>query len=75
MKILWDQSSDRALSNPPRSYASYENAVKAAKKIVGDDPVPVIIAALPDGRFFPVAIGIKALQEFNIMHRGMCVAA
>ena len=56
-----------------RTYATYENAEKALKKACGnwDGRVPYFIAATPDGRFAPVAIGISLLP---LIHAGVTVA-
>lgn len=71
MKILWDNSSD--LNTARVTYKTYANAVKAAEKKIGHLDQRVIIASTPEGRFFPVAIGEKALQDG--VHFHMCVAA
>lgn len=72
MKILWDGNGGFA-SEPTRSYKTYANAVKAAEKLLGDLDHRVIIASTKDGRFFPVCIGTKAIQDG--VHFHMCVAA
>jgi hypothetical protein len=70
-KHLWDGNG--TFGQPPRSYATYESAVKKAKaEIKAEWPISFIIAATTDGRFFPVAIGLKALN-YGLHHR-MCVA-
>lgn len=71
MKVLWNGSSD--INTAQRTYKTYDNAVKAAAKIIGDSDQRVIIAATPEGRFFPVAIGYSALDRG--IHFNMCVAA
>ena len=71
MKVLWNGSSD--INTAQRTYKTYENAVKAAAKIIGDCDQRVIIAATPEGRFFPVAIGHSALDRG--IYFNMCVAA
>lgn len=71
MRHLWN--GEGHFGNPPKTYKTYENAVKAAQKAVGEIHATVIIAASVDGRFFPVAIGHKALDEG--LHFRMCVAA
>lgn len=72
MKVLWDGNGGFA-DNPPKSYKTYANAVKAAEKILGDLDHRVIIACTKDGRFFPVAIGPATMQDG--VHFHMCVAA
>ena len=67
MKIFWN--ADRT---PPKTYKTYVNAVKAAEKIIGERPHSVIISATECGRFFPVAIGERAMQDG--LHFQMCVA-
>lgn len=69
MRHLWDGSSK--FHSAPKTYATYANAVKAAQKIIGERDISVIIAASHDGRFFPVAIGEKAVG----LHFYMCIAA
>ena len=69
MKILWDGSSE--INTAPKTYKTWENARKAAEKIIGDSDHRVIIASTPEGRFFPVAIGQKAIE--NGLHFDMCV--
>ena len=71
MRHLWN--GEGPLGNPPKTYKTYDNAVKAARKIADEVQVPVIIAASVDGRFFPVAIGHTALDYG--LHFSMCVAA
>lgn len=71
MKILWNGSSD--INTAQRTYKTYANAVKAAEKIIGGAHIRVIIAATPEGRFFPVAIGQDAVQ--NGLHFHMNVTA
>jgi len=71
MKVLWNGSSD--INTALKTYKTYANAVKAAEKILGDANQNVVIAATPEGRFFPVAIGHKALETG--LHFHMCVAA
>jgi hypothetical protein len=46
-----------------RTYATYANALRAAEKVIGDRPHRVLIAATPEGRFFPVAVGQAAAQD------------
>jgi hypothetical protein len=72
MRILWDGSSEFNTATK-KTYKTYDNAVKAATDIAEMDDVTVIIAATPEGRFFPVAIGEKALQCG--LHFHMSVAA
>lgn len=71
MKVLWDGSSE--INTMKKTYKTYINAVKAAEKIIGGSDHRVIIAATPEGRFFPVALGEKALQSG--LHFHMAVAA
>lgn len=71
MKHLWNGTGP--FGNPPKTYKTYDNAVKAATKAVGELTVMVIIAATVDGSFFPVAIGQNALQAN--LHFKMCVTA
>ena len=70
MRHLWN--GEGHFGNPPKTYKTYANAVKAAHKAAGAADVQVIIAASVDGRFFPVALGQRALQEG--LHFRMCVA-
>ena len=70
MRHLWN--GEGHFGTPPKTYKTYANAVKAARNVVGEFDVPVIIAATVDGRFFPVALGQKALTSG--LHFGMCVA-
>ena len=70
MRHLWN--GEGPLGNPPKSYKTYKNAVKAAHRAAGDMAVSVIIAATVDGRFFPVAIGHNSMA--NGLHFRMCVA-
>lgn len=70
MRHLWN--GEGHFGTPPKTYKTYENATKAARKIADDIDVPVIIAATVDGRFFPVAIGERALTSG--LHFSMCVA-
>lgn len=69
MKILWNDM-DR---QPPKTYKTYANAVKAAEKAVPENSnIRIIIASTPEGRFFPVALGEEAMQLG--LHFKMCVA-
>lgn len=61
MKILWDGSND--FNSAQRTYKTYTNAVKALNKIPRTEGHRFIIAATPEGRFFPVALGEKAMQD------------
>ena len=70
MKHLWDGES--SFGNPPKTYKTYANAVKAARAVLGDSGIRVIIAASADGRFFPVALGQEALSAG--VHFHLCVA-
>jgi hypothetical protein len=70
-KQLWDGNAE-TLGNPPKSYATYANAVRAAEKVIGHTNHRYLIAVTPEGRFFPVAIGMDAIQ--NGVHFHMCVA-
>jgi hypothetical protein len=68
---LWD-GLDGFAAHPPKSYATYQNAVKAAEKVINPDwPIRYIVAATRDGRYFPVALGMKAM-EYGL-HFKMCV--
>ena len=69
MRHLWN--GEGHFGNPPKTYKTYANAVKAAHKVIGDRHITVVIAASVDGRFFPVAIGERAMQEG--IHFSMCV--
>ena len=69
-KHLWD--GEGMFGNPPKSYKTYENAVKKAKDEIGEAPIMFLIAITPEGRFFPVAIGQKSM-EYGL-HFRMCVA-
>lgn len=71
MRHLWN--GEGHFGTPPKTYKTYANAVKAAHKAVGSIDATVIIAATVDGRFFPVAIGHRALSDG--LHFRMCVAA
>lgn len=59
--------------HPTRTYATRENAIKAAEKKCGHLPVRFIVMVDEyTGRFFPVFIGQECLQygihlEFNIL--------
>ncbi len=52
-----------------RTYATYANAVKRAERADGYDHGRYLIAATPDGRFFPVYIG-----TFDLIHQGFAIA-
>ncbi len=58
---------------PSKSYATEANAIKAFEKIFADEDVRYFIARTADGeRFFPVAIGQKAIDacvhfHFNVI--------
>lgn len=69
MKVMWDCSNE--MNTPPRTYVSYDNAVKSAKNILGDKGIRVLICATPEGRFFPVAVGEDAVSMG--LHFHMCV--
>jgi hypothetical protein len=63
---------------PNRTYASQENAVKAVLKVFPADAehcsnLTYILQATPEGRFFPVFIGERALQAMAHFHF-CCVA-
>jgi hypothetical protein len=52
-----------------KTYATYANAVKAAEKIYGEeDTLRYMVAATPEGRFFPAFIGQEALQMQTFLH-------
>lgn len=68
MKTLWGNTD----SQPPKTYKTWANAHRAAEKEIGDQHIRVVIAATPDGRFFPVALGQDAAQAG--LHHRMCVA-
>lgn len=61
MKVLWDDSND--MNTMTKTYKTYDNAVKAASKLLGEAPIRVVIAATPGGRFFPVACGYDAIDR------------
>lgn len=60
---------------PTKTYATRENAIKAAQKRYGDDryqDLTFFIATHTDGRFFPVFMGERAVRagvhfHFNIV--------
>lgn len=61
---------------PTKTYATRENAIKAVEKKFGDRQFRLnqlyFIATHTDGRFFPVFIGERAVQEmihfsFNVV--------
>lgn len=61
---------------PSRTYATRENAIKAVEKFYGNREfrlrVMYFIHTHTDGRFFPVFVGERALQEgihfkFNVI--------
>lgn len=57
---------------PVKTYATEANAIKAFEKKCGNRDVRYFIMPTKDGRFFPVAIGEKAIQEmvhfyFNVV--------
>lgn len=60
MKILWN--GENRFNTMDKTYKTYQNAVKAAEKIIGERNIRVIIASTPEGRFFPVALGHDALS-------------
>ena len=71
MKLLWDGESP--LGNPPKTYKTWENAKKAAERLIPKESLQrVIIAATKDGRFFPVALGHQAADAG--LHFHMCIA-
>lgn len=49
-----------------KSYATKENAVKAFEKLFGDCDVRYLVMQNAEGRYFPVGLGEKALQ--NMVH-------
>lgn len=51
-----------------RTYATRENAIKAFHKVFKGDEFNWVIATTADGRFFPVCIGMKAVQEGSHFH-------
>lgn len=53
---------------PVKTYATRENAVKAFEKRCGNAEVRYFIMTHTDGRFFPVAIGEKAIQQMVHFH-------
>ena len=60
--------------DPSKTYATRENANKAANKIYGNnETLRFIICCNEVGRFFPVFLGEKALQA-GVVHNGFCVA-
>ena len=59
-----------------KTYATHANAVKAVEKRIPEHILPnqryIIVQNLEDGRFFPVFIGMDALQHgihfhFNVL--------
>jgi len=63
---------------PTKTYASAENAVKAVLKVFPADAeycsnLTYILQTTPEGRFFPVFIGERALQA--MAHFNFCVVA
>lgn len=46
-----------------KTYATYANAQKKALETIGDRDIPFLISVTADGRFFPVAIGPKAIEN------------
>lgn len=59
---------------PDKTYATYENAERAAHKAIGcNERIRFIIAATAHGRFFPVAIGTEGCDEG--IHFRMAIAA
>lgn len=49
-----------------KSYSTEANAIKAFEKLYGDCDVRYVIMTTKEGRFFPVGLGEKALQ--NMVH-------
>jgi hypothetical protein len=61
------------------SYATYENAEKAFIKVcgkIGVTDMPYVIAATPDGRYFPIALPSEKLVQEGIAlaHNGVAFA-
>ena len=61
-----------------KTYATYENAVKAVEKKLGNNEQfanqrYIIYRRESDGRYFPVMIGLEALHNFLHFHF-TCVA-
>ena len=57
-----------------KGYATYENAMKKLRQEVPEGShVATMISVNSKGRFFPVAMGDKALQ-LGLHFRGICVA-
>lgn len=57
------------VTHASKTYATRENAVKAAQRVYGanverpaDAELHYVIAATPDGRFYPVFIGERAIR-------------
>ena len=64
---------------PSKTYATRDNAVKAVSKAFGDRMTQVgkerldfVIVANPEGRFFPLFLGERAIQAGAHFH--FCVA-
>lgn len=56
----------------PKTYASEQNAIKAVEKCNMSDELRYIIMKNDDDRFFPVFIGMKAIEygvhfRFNVI--------
>lgn len=56
-----------------KTYKTYEGARSEGGRVIGDLPIPYLIVATVDGRFMPVAIGNKAVEEG--LHFHMAVAS
>lgn len=57
---------------PTKTYASYENAVKAAHKACPDSTIRFFVGKTDGGRYFPVFIGLAAIEaglhlKFNVV--------
>ena len=64
----------RMFTEVTKTYATQENAMRAARKFYGDnlDQMRYLMAATPEGRFHLVFIG---LDHFDAVHQGFCVAS
>ena len=57
-----------------KTYATEANAIKAAEKLYGNDKEPrYFVQRSDDGRFFPVFIGLTAIQR-GVHFKFACVA-
>lgn len=61
--------SAKPVETSSRTYATRENAINAFRKVYGTDPeFNWTIATTPDGRFFPLCIGQRALAAGTHFH-------